>query len=367
VPGRLPWPGGGGKTADTQSTLDRFVEIERRFPSFAQANLQLDVRSAFKTLCSQGSRRRRSSGSRRWPGSSRRGEKIGAAAAERARPRRPRPSASPATRAGWWRSPATASRRATRRKRIAGDEGPGDPARQRGRAGAARARAVARAEYADASKTCPFRRRSARAGPSSTPTTSCASSRSGTSTPPRKCCAHSGKRRPAARTFVRAKAKLTPSSSSGRASRGGRAAANPAPKSRRSPRPCPPRPRQRFRPRRRGEADRRLRRTSRRRAGSASRKAAAWSQPEIRRRRAGPECGAQGGPRQPRPAARAARAACLNRSYQNAVPRSGWSSRSRTPSRPRSSTPPSRSTRRQDGRGAGTCQGRCEGFGALVG
>ncbi len=39
-----------GKTADTQSTLDRFVDIERRFPGFAQANLQPEVRSAFKTL-----------------------------------------------------------------------------------------------------------------------------------------------------------------------------------------------------------------------------------------------------------------------------------------------------------------------------
>ena len=38
------------KTADTRATLDRFVEIERRFPSFAQANLQPEVRSAFKTL-----------------------------------------------------------------------------------------------------------------------------------------------------------------------------------------------------------------------------------------------------------------------------------------------------------------------------
>ena len=38
------------KTADTRVTLDRFVEVERRFPSFAQANLQPEVRSAFKTL-----------------------------------------------------------------------------------------------------------------------------------------------------------------------------------------------------------------------------------------------------------------------------------------------------------------------------
>ena len=38
------------KTADTRATLDRFVEVERRFPSFAQANLQPEIRSAFKTL-----------------------------------------------------------------------------------------------------------------------------------------------------------------------------------------------------------------------------------------------------------------------------------------------------------------------------
>lgn len=38
------------KTADTRATLDRFLEIERRFPVYAQANLQPDVRAAFKTL-----------------------------------------------------------------------------------------------------------------------------------------------------------------------------------------------------------------------------------------------------------------------------------------------------------------------------
>jgi hypothetical protein len=39
-----------GKTADTRATLDRFLEIERHFPGYAQANLQPEIRTAFKTL-----------------------------------------------------------------------------------------------------------------------------------------------------------------------------------------------------------------------------------------------------------------------------------------------------------------------------
>ena len=41
---------GAEKTADTRATLDRFLEVERRFGGYAQANLQPEIRSAFKVL-----------------------------------------------------------------------------------------------------------------------------------------------------------------------------------------------------------------------------------------------------------------------------------------------------------------------------
>ena len=44
-------PGGRRRrTGDTQATLDRFLEVERRFGGYAQANLQPEIRSAFKAL-----------------------------------------------------------------------------------------------------------------------------------------------------------------------------------------------------------------------------------------------------------------------------------------------------------------------------
>ncbi|HKD17570.1 MAG TPA: hypothetical protein VKG23_06845, partial [Thermoanaerobaculia bacterium] len=38
------------KSSDAGATLERFIEVERRFPSYAKANLQPEIRSAFQTL-----------------------------------------------------------------------------------------------------------------------------------------------------------------------------------------------------------------------------------------------------------------------------------------------------------------------------
>jgi hypothetical protein len=39
-----------GKSADVGATLERFLDVERRFPAYAKANLDPDTRAAFKTL-----------------------------------------------------------------------------------------------------------------------------------------------------------------------------------------------------------------------------------------------------------------------------------------------------------------------------
>jgi tetratricopeptide (TPR) repeat protein len=41
---------GAGKTSDVSLTLERFLDVERRFSAYSKANLQPEIRAAFKTL-----------------------------------------------------------------------------------------------------------------------------------------------------------------------------------------------------------------------------------------------------------------------------------------------------------------------------